>query len=91
MERNRGHHVHAFLPTWPSSSNHKLSSLRHSSLTHLWYKAIYIYIYTFHSKVQRCLAKHLILIIQSYCDDDTLYTAALVLHHLITQIQWSLD
>ena len=42
------------------------------------------YTYIFHSKDKRYLAKKLILIIQSYYDDYTRYTAALVLHHLIT-------
>ena len=47
--------------------------------------------YTFHSKNSRCLTKDLILIIQLYYDDDTGHIAALVLHHLITQVKWSLD
>ena len=49
------------------------------------------YTFQFHSHDTRTLAQHLILIIQSYCDDDTRYTAALLLHQLITQVQWSLD
>ena len=49
------------------------------------------YAFKFHSHDTRTLAQHLILIIQSYCDDDTRYTAALLLHQLITQVQWSLD
>ena len=49
------------------------------------------YAYAFHSRDKRCLAKYLILIIQLYCDDDTQYTAALLLHQFITQVQQSLD
>ena len=49
------------------------------------------YAFKFHSQDQRSLAQHLILIIQSYCDDDTRYTAALLLSQLIQQVQWSLD
>ena len=49
------------------------------------------YAFAFHSRDDRCLARNLILIIQSYCDDDTRYTAALLLHQLIQQAQWSLD
>ena len=48
-------------------------------------------VYAFHSRDDRCLVRHLILIIQSYCDDDTPYTAALILHQLIHQAQWSLE
>ena len=47
--------------------------------------------YAFHSRDDRCLAQHLILVIQSYCNDDTPYTTALILHQLIHQAQWSLD
>ena len=49
------------------------------------------YAYAFHSRDDQYLAQHLILVIQSYCDDDTRYTAALLLHQLIHQTQWSLD
>ena len=49
------------------------------------------YAFQFHSQDMRAIARHLILIIQSYCDDDTRYTAALLLSHLIAQVQWSLD
>ena len=49
------------------------------------------YAFAFHSRDDRCLAQNLILIIQSYCDNDTRYTAALLLHQLIQQAQWSLD
>ena len=41
------------------------------------------YAFQFHSQDMCTTARHLILIIQSYCDDDTRYTAALLLSHLI--------
>ena len=49
------------------------------------------YAFQFNSQVMRATARHLILIIQSYCDDDTRYIAALLLSYLITQVKWSLD
>ena len=49
------------------------------------------YAFQFHSHDARTLKQYLILIIQSYCDDDTRYTVALLLHQLIIQVQWSLD
>ena len=49
------------------------------------------YAFKFHSQDTRSTAQHLVLIIQSYCDDDTRYTAALLLDQLIRQVQWSLD
>ena len=49
------------------------------------------YAFQFHSQDTRSIAQHLILIIQSYCDDDTRYTAALLLGQLIRQVQWYLD
>ena len=49
------------------------------------------YAFQIHSQDTRSIAQHLILIIQSYCDDDTRYTAALLLGQLIRQVQWYLD
>ena len=49
------------------------------------------YAFQFHSQDMRATARHLIMIIQSYCDDDTRYTAALLIYQFITHIQWSLD
>ena len=49
------------------------------------------YTYAFHSRDKWFLAKHLILTIQSYCDDDTRHMAAILLHQVIHQVQWYLD
>ena len=49
------------------------------------------YAFQIHSHDARMLVQHIILIIQSYCDDDTRYTAAFLLHQLIIQVQWSMD
>ena len=48
------------------------------------------YTFLFHTQDTCSTAKHLILIIQSYCDNDTQYTAVILLDHLITYVQWSL-
>jgi len=47
--------------------------------------------FQFHSQDMCATARHLILIIHSYCEDDTHYTAALLCSYLITQVQWSRD
>ena len=49
------------------------------------------YAFQFQSADARCSVQHLLITIQSYCDDDTRYTAALILPDLILQVQWSLD
>ena len=49
------------------------------------------YTFKFHSQDARSTVQHLILVIQSYYDDGTRYTAALLLYQLITQVKWSLD
>ena len=49
------------------------------------------YAFQFNSRDARSTAQHLVLTIQSYCDDDTRYTAAIHISHLILQVQWSLD
>ena len=49
------------------------------------------YAFKFHLHDARSTARHLILIIQSYCDTDTRYTASLLVRQLIIQAQCSLD
>ena len=44
------------------------------------------YVYQFHSHDARSTPRKLVLIIQSYCDDDTRYTAARLIQQLIFQV-----
>ena len=52
---------------------------------------VYEYAFQFRSADIRCNVYHLILNIEFYCDDDTRYTAAVILPDLILHIKWSLD